>query len=299
MQASYHPEQMRRLFPKPYCWLVSLGLVLTGMPSAIANPQPVHQPLAVLVEPTPTVITNGSGVKRLPLAIQPVAQTITQSTAPGKSKTVGEAPKLNNKKDGQVARPFVVMIDPGHGGKDPGAIGVNNLREIDVIFPIALQVSEILKKNGVTVQLTRDRDYFVGLDERVQMSAQAKADIFVSIHANSIDNRPDVHGLETYHYNIGEDLANTVHNRIINVFNNDLKIPLNDRRIRSARFLVLRKSNIPAILVETGYLSSPEEVVQLGKAQYQTNMAQAIAQGILEYIKKIQSSPQPNVQQQS
>jgi N-acetylmuramoyl-L-alanine amidase len=102
--------------------------------------------------------------------------------------------------------------------------------------------------------------------------------------------------LETYYYNIGEDLANTVHNKIINVFNNDLKIPLNDRRIRSARFLVLRKSNIPAILVETGYLSSPEEVEQLGKAQYQTNMAQAIAQGILEYIKKTQSIAQANIQ---
>jgi N-acetylmuramoyl-L-alanine amidase len=296
MQASYHPEQMRRLFPQPYCWLISLGLGLTGMPLAIANPQPVHQSLAVFAEPKATTNSSGSGVHRQPVVVPPLAQTITQSNTSDNFKTVGEAPKLNNSKDVQIVRPFVVMIDPGHGGKDPGAIGVNNLREIDVIFPIALQVSEILKKNGVTAQLTRDRDYFVGLDERVQMSTQAKANIFVSIHANSINNRPDVNGLETYYYNIGEDLANTVHNKIINVFNNDLKIPLNDRRIRSARFLVLRKSNIPAILVETGYLSSPEEVEQLGKAQYQTNMAQAIAQGILEYIKKTQRIAQANIQ---
>ncbi len=299
MQASYHPEQMRRLFPKPYCWLVSLGLVLTGTPSAIANPQPNHQPLAILAELKPTVTANGVN-GQLEIVQPPISQNITQKVIPDQSKTVVEPHKLDrNKKDGQITRPFIVMIDPGHGGKDSGAIGVNNLREIDVILPIALQVSEILKKNGVTAQLTRDRDYFVGLDERVQMSDQAKANIFVSIHANSIDNRPDVHGLETYHYNIGEDLANTVHNKIINVFNTDLKIPLNDRRVRSARFLVLRKSNIPAILVETGYLSSPEEVVQLGKAQYQTNMAQAIAQGILEYIKKTQSTTPPNVQQRS
>lgn len=289
MQVSYYPKQMRRLFSKPSYWLISLGLVLIGTPSAIANPQP----LTALGQAAPSVVTNISGVPGSPVTVQPVAKTVTQSNILDISKTD------KNKKDGQIARPFIVMIDPGHGGKDSGAIGVNNLQEIDVILPIALQVSEILKKNGVTAQLTRDRDYFVGLDERVQMSAHAKADIFVSIHANSIDNRPDVHGLETYHYDLGVDLAHTVHNKIINVFNTDLKIPLNDRRVRSARFLVLRKSNIPAILVETGYLSSPEEVAQLGKAAYQTNMAQAIAQGILEYIKKSPSTSAPNTQPQS
>ncbi len=297
MQASYHPEQMRRSINKSYGWLVSLGLALTSMPAAMANPQPVHQPLAIGADLAPPVI----GIAGQPAAVRsPRVQTISQPPMSVSSPSIPEPYKSNDlKKDGQINRPFVVMIDPGHGGKDPGAIGINNLREIDVILPIALQVSEILKKNGVTAQLTRDRDYFVGLDERVQMSDQAKANIFVSIHANSIDNRPDVHGLETYYYNIGEDLAHTVHNKIINVFNTNLKIPLNDRRVRSARFLVLRKSNIPAILVETGYLSSPEEVVQLGKAQYQTNMAQAIAQGILEYIKKSQSTTPPNVQQRS
>ena len=288
MQASYQPKRMRRSLPKQYLWIVSLGLLLTGVQSAAANP------VAVVAELAPTA--NGQPVGAKP----PGSEAIAKELAPRQNVTVPEPHKAdNNLRDALVARPFVVMIDPGHGGKDSGAIGVNNLREVDVILPIALQVSEILKNRGVTAQLTRDRDYFVGLDERVQMSAQAKADIFVSIHANSIDNRPDVHGLETYHYNIGEDLANTVHNKIISVFNTDLKIPLNDRRVRSARFLVLRKSNIPAILVETGYLSSPEEVVQLGKAQYQTNMAQAIAQGILEYIKKSQSTTQPGVQQRS
>ncbi len=293
MQASYHPEQMRPSLPKPYSWLVSFGLVLTGMQSAVADPS--QQPFTVLAELSPTVTTNS--VDRQPTAKPLAGQTTIKESIPDQNKTVPEPRKSdNNKKDGQAARSIVVMIDPGHGGKDSGAIGVNDLREVDVILPIALQVSEILKKHGIVAQLTRDRDYFVGLDERVQMSAQAKADIFVSIHANSIDNRPDVHGLETYHYNIGEDLANTVHHKIINVFNVDLKIPLNDRRVRSARFLVLRKSNIPAILVETGYLSSPEESVQLSKSQYQTNMAQAIAQGILEYVKKSQGNTLPDVQ---
>jgi N-acetylmuramoyl-L-alanine amidase len=255
---------MRESLYQPCLWLISAGLVLSSIQSAAANP--MHPSLPVTPEP-PT-----APVVQPPL---PVKLPVAQPVEPDK-----------NKKNAVVDRQILVMIDPGHGGKDPGAIGVNSLREVDVILPIALQVSEILKKNGISTQLTRDRDYFVGLNERVQMSSQAGASIFVSIHANSIDNRPDVHGLETYHYKVGEELANTVHQKILNVFNTDLKVPLNDRHVRSARFLVLRKSDIPAILVEAGYLSSPEESLQLAKADYQANMAKAIAQGILEYLGK-------------
>jgi N-acetylmuramoyl-L-alanine amidase len=184
------------------------------------------------------------------------------------------------KKQGKV----LVTIDPGHGGKDSGAIGVDGLREVDVILPIALRVAAILEQQGIATQLTRNSDYFVGLDERVVMSRQAGATLFVSIHANAIDGRPDVKGLETYHYNLGESLAQTVHTTIIDYFNNQQRIPLNDRRVRSARFLVLRKSTIPAILVETGYLTSPEEAAQLGDPKYKDLMAEAIAQGIIKYI---------------
>lgn len=178
----------------------------------------------------------------------------------------------------------IVTIDPGHGGKDPGAIGLGDLREVDVILPISLRVAEILANKGVQVQLTRNSDYFVGLDERVVMSRRAGSTIFVSIHANAIDNRPDVNGLETYHYNKGEELAITVHNKVIELMGEDPKTPLNDRNVRSARFLVLRKSEIPAILVETGYLTSPTESLYLADPTYREKMAQAIAAGILEYL---------------
>jgi N-acetylmuramoyl-L-alanine amidase len=279
MQASHHPEKMRPSLCQTGIWLLSAGLVLSSIQSATANPK--LPPLSVTPELPPTKIVDLKPVLAEPVqqpVVIPVPLPVVDST--------------NNKKERPPERSALVMIDPGHGGKDSGAVGVNGLREVDVILPIALQVAEILKKNGVATQLTRDRDYFVGLNERVQMSSQAGASIFVSIHANSIDNRPDVNGLETYYYNAGEELANTVHQKIINFFNVDIKVPLNDRRVRSARFLVLRKSAIPAILVETGYLSSPEEVLKLGKADYQSQMAKAIAQGILEYLGKgAKSSP--------
>jgi N-acetylmuramoyl-L-alanine amidase len=199
------------------------------------------------------------------------------------TQTAPAIPKPIIKPQAAQKRPLVT-IDPGHGGKDPGAIGLGDLREVDVILPIALRVAEILATQGVEVQLTRNSDYFVGLDERVVMSRKAGATIFVSIHANAIDNRPDVNGLETYHYHKGEDLANTVHNKVIEMLGEDPKTPLNNRNVRSARFLVLRKSEIPAILVETGYLTSPTESVYLADPAYREKMAQAIAAGIIEYL---------------
>ena len=176
------------------------------------------------------------------------------------------------------------MIDPGHGGKDPGAIGLGGLREVDVILPVATRVAEILAKQGIAVTMTRNDDYFVGLDERVMMSRAAGATLFVSIHANAIDNRPDVNGLELYYYNIGQSFAETVHNAILDYVNKN-GFYLNDRRVRSARFLVLRKSSIPAILVETGYLTSEAESDRLRRDDYQKVMAEGIAKGIIQYIK--------------
>ncbi len=167
-------------------------------------------------------------------------------------------------------------------------MGMADLREVDVVLPIGQQVASILTQRGIQVQLTRATDVFVGLNERVAMSQRAGATLFVSIHANSIDNRPDVRGLETYYYNLGQSFAQTVHDTILDYFNTQKRTPILDRQIRSARFLVLRKLTIPAILIETGYLSSPEESPQLGDAKYQTIMAEGIAQGILKYIQNSQ-----------
>ncbi len=222
------------------------------------------------------------------ISINPLAASAqTSQVAAGQNSTPSapSIPKPIIKPQVAQKRPLVT-IDPGHGGKDPGAIGLGELREVDVILPISLRVAEILVQQGVEVQLTRNSDYFVGLDERVVMARKAGATIFVSIHANAIDNRPDVNGLETYHYHKGEALANTVHNKVVEMLGQDLQTPLTDRHVRSARFLVLRKSEIPAILVEAGYLTSPTESLRLADPAYREKMAQAIAAGILEYLRQ-------------
>jgi N-acetylmuramoyl-L-alanine amidase len=173
----------------------------------------------------------------------------------------------------------VVVIDPGHGGKDSGAVGIGGVREKDLILPIGARIAQILQQNGLQVIMTRNSDYFVTLPGRVQMADRANADVFVSIHANSAGaNRPEVSGLETYYYDSGLELARIVHSSILQSIN----IP--DRRVRKARFYVLRKSSMPSILVETGYVTGRDDAAKLQNTQYQNQMAEAIARGILQYL---------------
>jgi N-acetylmuramoyl-L-alanine amidase len=178
--------------------------------------------------------------------------------------------------DGRV----VVVIDPGHGGHDSGAPGLGGLLEKDVVLPIGRRIASVLQQNGIQVVLTRDTDYFVTLQGRVDIADQANANLFVSVHANSVNSRPDVSGLETYYYDSGLGLARVVHSTILQ------SIPtLKDRGVRKARFYVLRKSSMPSILVETGYMTGQEDNPRLGSPEYQNRMAEAIANGILLYLR--------------
>lgn len=174
---------------------------------------------------------------------------------------------------------LLVVIDPGHGGKDSGAPGLGGLLEKDVILPIGKRVAAILEQNGVQAVLTRDADFFVELQGRVDIAKRVNATLFVSIHANSVDNRPDVNGLEVYYYDSGYALAEVVRNTILQDIGT-----IKNRGTRKARFYVLRKSSMPSILVETGYMTGYEDNPRLGTREYQNRMAEAIAHGILKYL---------------
>ncbi|MBE9198416.1 MULTISPECIES: N-acetylmuramoyl-L-alanine amidase [unclassified Nodularia (in: cyanobacteria)] len=175
----------------------------------------------------------------------------------------------------------VVMIDPGHGGRDPGAIGIRGLREIDVALPISKRIAAILEQNGVQAVLTRDSDYFVSLPGRVDLAKRANADLFVSIHANAISmSRPDVNGLETYYFQSGQSLARSIHSSILQ------NVTIRDRKVRQARFYVLRASSMPSVLVEVGFVTGSEDAARLRTTAYQNQMADAIARGILQHLQR-------------
>ena len=174
-----------------------------------------------------------------------------------------------------------IIIDPGHGGDDPGTIGIGGFREKDVVLPISLDVAEILRKQDIEVIMTRDTDHFISLQGRTDMANDIDADLFVSIHANAINlSRPDVNGLETYYYNDGKRLAEVIHWSILNGVNID------NRGIRRARFYVLRHSAMPAVLLEVGFLTGAIDSARLKDPDHRRQMAEAIANGIVEYIKQ-------------
>ena len=174
-----------------------------------------------------------------------------------------------------------IIIDPGHGGDDPGTIGIGGIQEKDIILPISLDVAEILQKQDIEVIMTRDSDYFISLQGRTDMANNIDADLFVSIHANAINlSRPDVNGLETYYYQNGRRLAEVIHWSILG------GVEIDNRNIRRARFYVLRHSAMPAVLVEVGFLTGEIDSVRLQDPDHRRRMAEAIANGIIQYIKE-------------
>lgn len=185
------------------------------------------------------------------------------------------APQQPRNSNGRV----VVAIDPGHGGRDPGAVGIGGLREKDVVMPISQEVARHLEERGVDAVLTRTTDWEVDLQPRVDVAERVDATVFVSIHANAIDmTRPDVNGIETYYYQTGSGLARSIQDSLLRATGGP------DRGVKQARFYVLRKSSMPAVLVEVGFVTGAEDAPKLADPAYRSLLAEAIASGILEYL---------------
>ncbi len=214
-----------------------------------------------------------------PIVLPPIPRT---DPRPGDNAPIATPPPNTNPSTPPRTTPsgrIVVVVDPGHGGKDSGAPGIGGLLEKDVILPIGKRVASILESKGIQVVMTRHADFFVDLKPRVDLAERVNATLFVSIHANSVDRRPDVNGLEVYYYDSGYRLAEAVRTTILQNIST-----IKDRGTRKARFYVLRKSSMPSILVETGYMTGREDNPRLGNAEYQNRMADAIARGVLKYL---------------
>ncbi|WP_271251806.1 N-acetylmuramoyl-L-alanine amidase [Pseudanabaena sp. Chao 1811] len=176
----------------------------------------------------------------------------------------------------------VIVVDPGHGGPDVGATR-NGIYEKDINLEISKYLGGILQQMGYSVIYTRTNDIDLDLEPRVQIAENARADAFVSVHVNSLDvNASSVSGVETYHARgstVGQELARYVHSQII------ASTGASDRNIRGAGFYVIAKTSMPAILVETGYITNPAESSNLTSPNYQRRMAEAIAKGIDQFFK--------------
>ncbi len=179
---------------------------------------------------------------------------------------------------------FKVVIDPGHGGPDPGAIGIGGLRETDIVLDVSKQVSRLISAKGVKVIMTRRREIDLDLPPRVARANRSRANVFVSIHANATKGkRRDVNGVETYYYAgyRGLTLAKNIHKEIVKV-----SYGSPDRGVRRSRFFVIRKTDMPAALVELGFVTGRIDSRKLKQEEHRQKLAFAIAKGILNYLKE-------------
>jgi len=215
-----------------------------------------------------------------------------------------------------------IVIDPGHGGHDTGTVGPHGLREKDLVLDVSLRLRKLLEeKAGADVVMTRSNDTFVPLEERTAIANQKDADLFVSVHANASRNA-SARGVETYYLNFtsdphalevaarenatseesvhqlqdlvkkivltekikesqafADDVQHAVYGRLINAGAGQ-----GNRGVKRAPFVVLIGANMPSILAEISFLTNPYDERQLRKPEYRQKVAEALYQGIYQYV---------------
>jgi N-acetylmuramoyl-L-alanine amidase len=246
--------------------------------------------------------------------------------APAPEAARPQEPQQQQQRDAR--RPIIVMVDPGHGGEDPGAIGRSGTCEKDVALAIALKLKQLIDaQNGMRALLTRDDDYFVPLRTRVDKARRVQADLFVSIHADAF-SEPTARGSSVFALsehgatsaaarwlarkenaadliggvNLGArdpllartllDLSQTAQ------ISDSLKVgrqvldgistvnALHKPVVEQAGFAVLKAPDIPSILVETAFISNPDEEKKLKNPRHQTRLAESMHAGIRRYFAK-------------
>lgn len=190
----------------------------------------------------------------------------------------------------------VIVLDAGHGGKDVGS-SRENILEKDINLSITLKVRKLLIQKGYQVVLTREGDHFVGLKDRVDIANKSQADIYVSIHQNAFEDR-GVHGIETwYSEQKGEDneiLASLLHSTVIEKTNARKRY----NNGNSDMYGVIN-TNMPACIIETGFLSNTTERKKLITEEYQNTISGGIAEAIISYFSEYKQLYTPYTIQQT
>lgn len=176
----------------------------------------------------------------------------------------------------------IVVIDPGHGGSDPGTTSFTKKPEKIFTLALGLKVQALLQQeSGIEVIMTRETDVYPTRSERVKLANDLKADVFVSIHGNSVKAAPQVNGTETYYYQRenSKELATLIHRNLIKA------LGLTDRKVKNGNYQVIRETEMAAALLEVGFLSNKSDEEAMMSETNQHKAAQAIVDGIKEYLK--------------
>lgn len=294
--------------------------------SAATNAGGVISPTTAASESTKAPISN-TGAVRIATGVPTPMKSIPPSTASATPSPQGDAVKtMKDLMRSRGMRPLVIAIDAGHGGQDPGATGQKGKREKDITLAIARELArQVNATPGLKAYLTRDTDVFIPLNRRAQLARQAKADMFVSIHADAAENR-SANGSSVYVLSLKgassqrarwladkenasdliggvrlEKTSGTLASVLIDltqsgqmkasedaathVLNGLSRIGRNHKpHIERANFAVLRTSDMPAMLVETAFISNPDEERRLSDPGYQRQLARAVLDGVNTYF---------------
>ncbi len=284
---------------------------------------PADDPLGALIAQRAKPATPGA---------KPAAPAGDTGTAVAAGSPSGSLAKQPPGKPGKTERLIVVALDPGHGGEDPGAIGPNGTHEKKVVLQIAQKLRDRINDtrvngNPMRAYMTRDKDFFVPLQVRVQKAQRVQADLFISLHADAFFTpRPQgasVYALSTKgassaaarwmanKENAADQVGGlnvkakdaTVQRALLDMsttaqINDSLKLgsamldhvkqigKLHKPRVEQANFAVLRAPDIPSVLVETAFISNPDEEARLNDPKYQDDLADALLRGIVAYFSK-------------
>ena len=236
------------------------------------------------------------------------------------------APPSQAKPSPRYATPPTIVVDPGHGGKDPGALGPNGVHEKTVVLQVAKTLRQLIHKHmpRYRVIMTREEDVFVPLTERTKLANDNQAEVFLSIHANA-SNRHSVRGIETWYFSFeakterAQYIAARENNMSLNQLSGLERIlrdlhetdrinqsallagatqkamvetltrqdkKIPNRGVDGAPFIVLLHTQMPSILVEIGFLTNQSEATQLQRESYQNALAQGIFQGLHTFLNK-------------
>jgi len=277
-----------------------------------------QDPLAALIQ------SDGRNAPRS----DPPAETAAPAPAPAATAEPAVPPKP------KVARLATIVIDPGHGGEDPGALGRMGSREKDITLTIAKRLKALVDAEpNMRAVLTRDADYHLALHQRVEKARRVKADLFVSIHADAFmkphargssvfalserratseaakwlakkENDADLIGgvnIDSKDKHLAQTLLDLTQTATID---HSLRLggavlrhiggvnTLHKAQVEQASFAVLKAPDVPSILVETAFISNPEEEKRLNDEEYQDKLARAILAGIRDYVAKHPPRPQ-------
>ncbi|MFN7135806.1 MAG: N-acetylmuramoyl-L-alanine amidase, partial [Myxococcales bacterium] len=315
------------------------------VPAAPAKPAPVEEkrpaivepPKLAAVEPKPVPVEEKRETRAPPLELAPHGDEDDEESVNALAVSPRAAPAgLEKERLDELAKAATaniplsvqaglkvkrVVIDPGHGGHDTGAIGPTGVKEKDATLGIALKLKAQLERQGLEVFLTREDDRFVALEDRARFANKRRGDLFLSIHCNAHAS-PKMRGIETYTLNVTADkyairlaarenastertvsdlqfiladlatkantsesrrLAKAVQASLVSAHAQEKARP-RDLGVKQALFYVLLGAKMPAVLVETAFLSNPTDEQRLGQDEYQQRLAEAIAQGVAKFV---------------